>query len=431
MSKKHKVIIRRCPDYQDVDRIRGIVAEGMEELGTKPFGKVLLKPNIVFAHKRYGRFSYTHPNVIEAIIDELTARPEVEWVTIGERTSIYMPTRFNFMQAGYNKLRKKSKVKVCFFDEDELVDVPCEKGTVHKNIRLSRTIAESDYKVYAPKLKNHVSTKLTCSLKLNIGICDSKERLKGHDFHLEEKIADLYEVGHPDLVVADAVTIGQQNEIVPKPLSLGAIIMGTSGVAIDSVAARIIGFDPDEIRHLRIARSRGWEPVNDNDIEITGDVSLDELKDKTKDFDRTFSDLETLDTPLRFHLGNYPDGDELCHGGCINMIKGALAVFEAYKAGAVKNARDTAIVIGEYEGDVDGHGHTIILIGDCAKIKGEVKGKIRHIKGCPVAIPFFAVPASYYCKMPSVYMDSDYFFKYPYCFVLAFVNKLINRGLSI
>ena len=430
MAEKHKVIIRSCPDYDDQNRIRSIVAEGMQELDIKPFGKVLYKPNIVFAHKRYGMYPFTHPNVTEAILDELTARPEVEKVTIGERTSVYMPTRFNFNQAGYGRFRKKPKVDVRFFDEDALVEVPFEKGVVHKTMLLSRTVAEADYKVYAPKLKHHISTKLTCTLKLNIGICDQKQRLEGHHYQLEEKIADLYEVGHPDFIVVDAVIIGQQNEIVPKPLNLGIIMMGTSGVAVDSVAARLIGFDPDEIQHLRIARERGWEPVSDDDIDIITDVPMEKLLEKTKNFDRTFSDLEALDTPLRFYMGNYPEANERCIGGCPNMLKGALAVFEAYKPGGIKQSNDTAIVVGEYEGDVDGHGHTILLIGDCAQIKGKVTGKTKRIKGCPVAIPYFAIPATFYCKMPNVYIDLDYFTKYPAGFVVSYINRFINRTLK-
>ena len=39
---KHKVLIRRCDEY-DADRIRGIVKEGMEELGVRPSGRVLLQ----------------------------------------------------------------------------------------------------------------------------------------------------------------------------------------------------------------------------------------------------------------------------------------------------------------------------------------------------------------------------------------------------
>ncbi len=46
---KHKVIIRKCPDY-DADKIAGIIREGMQELGAIPEGNILLKPNTVIAH---------------------------------------------------------------------------------------------------------------------------------------------------------------------------------------------------------------------------------------------------------------------------------------------------------------------------------------------------------------------------------------------
>lgn len=432
MNAEHKVIIRRCPDYDDLDRIRGIIKEGMEELGARPAGKVLLKYNLVFAHKKFGRFAYTHPHVLESLIDVLAARPEVEKVTLGERTGVYMPTRYNFNAAGYNYLRKKPKVDVCFFDEDRQVEVEFEKGTFHKKLLFSRTLVEADYKVYAPKLKHHVTTKLTCALKLNIGICDQKERLFGHDHHLEEKIADLYEVGHPDLVVVDAVDIGQKNEIFPVPLRLGAIIMGSSGVAVDSVAARILGFKPGEIEHLRIARSRGWEPVSDDQIKIESELSWDEIEETTKDFDYGYSDLDKIDTPIRFFLGNYPGGDEPCWGGCINMLKGALAGFEAYKTASLKRARPLAIVVGEYGGDVDGLGYPILLIGKCTKILGKTKGKTRRIRGCPVGIPIFTILAPYYLRVPSPLLGEspDQIYKFPYQAAVAYFNKFRNRILK-
>jgi len=428
-ADKYKIIIRRCPDYNDLDRIKGMVSEGMEELGAKPFGKVLLKYNLVFAHGRFGLHPYTNPRVLEAIIDVLAARPEVEKIILGERTGIYVPTRYHFAKAGFDFFRKKPKVEICFFDEDKLVEVKLAKGGFHKSLRFSKTLIEADYKLWAPKLKHHVTTRLTCALKLNIGICDQKERLVGHDWRLEEKIADLYEVGHPDFIVVDAVDIGQQNEIFAKPLRLGAIMMGNSGVAIDSVGARILGFEPDRIEHLKIARSRGWEPVSDDQIEIKSELSWDEIREKTRDFDYSFSDLEKLDTPIRFFIGNHPGGNEPCWGGCINTLKGGLAGFDAYQAGSIKKARPVAMVVGEYEGDVDGQGLPVLLIGNCTKVKGRVKGKTRRLWGCPVGIPIFTLLAPYYFRIPSPLLGENPLeaFRFPYQIALANFYKFRNR----
>lgn len=428
MAEKHKVIIRKCPEY-DYDTIRGIVTEGIEELGAKPHGKVLLKPNLIFAHRRYGKHGCTNVTVMEAVIDILGENSEVDKITIGERTGVTVPTRYTFSEAGYGPFRKKPKVDICFFDEAKKVEVPLEKGTFHKSLKFAKALVDADYKVWAPKLKHHVSTKMTCALKLNIGICDSKERLLGHDWHLEEKIADLYEMGYPDLVVVDAVDVGEQNEVVSKPLHVGIIMMGTTGVAIDSVGARILGFDPNEIEHLRIARERGWEPVSDDQIDLVTEVPLEELQEKTKNLDRTFHDPRELDTPIRFYFGNHPGGKEICNTGCVNMIKSCLAVMDANSPGCLDSARPVAVVIGEYDGDVDGQGHPIILVGDCTEIGGKVTGKTKRVKGCPVLVPMFMIPGCMAFKTPNPYLDPVAMYTFPYHMARSYFQKLINQVL--
>lgn len=429
MKSTFKVIIRRCPDYDNVGRIRAIVREGMEELGSKPRGKVLLKYNMVFAHRKISPFAHTHPNVLEAVIDALASRPEVEKIILGERTGVYMSTRYVFNNTDYKRLLKKPKVELCFFDEDKLVNVNLEKGVFHKRLRFSRSLITADYKVYAPKLKHHVTTKLTCALKLNIGICDQKERLCGHDYHLEEKIADLYEVGHPDFVVVDAIDVGQKNEIFPTPKRFGLIIMGDSGVAVDSVAARIIGFAPNDIKHLKIARSRGWPPVRDDQIEISSEVPWEEIERLSDGFDYSYSDLSQVETPARFMIGNHPGGSEPCWGGCINMLKGALAGFDAGHPGSLKNAKPVALVIGEYKGDVDGMGYPVLLVGKCSKVIGKIDGKTRRIPGCPVGIPIFTLLAPHYLKIPSPLLAEDprELYKFPLYSGVALLHKFINR----
>ena len=425
----HKVIIRRCPDYDNVDRIRGLVAEGMAELGAKPHGRVLLKYNLVFAHPRMGRSAFTNPSVLEAVIDAVGARPEVDKVILGERTGAYMPTRYAFRMSPFARLAQKPKVEVCFFDEDKKVEVELTKGVYHKKLKLARTIVEADYKIYAPKLKHHVSTKLTCALKLNIGICDQKERLDGHDWRLEEKIADLYEPGHPDFIVVDAIDAGQKNEIFPEPRRLGLLMMGTSSVAVDAIAARILGFSSGDIKHLRLARERGWEPVSDDQIELVSEVPWTEIEQKAKDWDCSFGDLDQIETPVRFFLGHHPGGTEPCWGGCINMLKGALAGFDANRPGCLKDARPLAVVVGEYEGDVDGQGLPVLLIGKCTKVKGKINGRVYRVPGCPVGIPIFTILAPIFLRIPSPILSESpvQALVFPYDIARAWLNRLKNR----
>lgn len=428
MAEKHPVLIRQCEDYENLEKMRKIVRAGIKTLKVQPRGKVLLKPNLIFAHPRYGRYGFTNPRLVEAVIDVLGEMPEVTKITIGERTAVTVPTRMSFFEAGYGPLLKKPKVEVCFFDEAEQVMVPVKKGTVHRSLRIARALAEADFKLWMPKLKAHVSSKLTCAMKLNIGILDSKDRLNGHDFRLEEKIADLYEIGHPDLVVCDAIYVGQQAELVPKPLPVGIIMMGLKGLAVDVIGAKIIGLDPMEVGHIRIARERGWPPITDDEIALDTEVPWEEILDKTKNFDRSYSDPRELDTPLRFFLGPYPGGTEICQTGCTNMLKTVLSILEAYTPGSLKQARPVAVVIGEFDGDVDGQGHPILMLGDCAKIKGRVIGKTKKFRGCPLLVPTFMAPAAFYFGTPNPYFDLAAW-KYPLYLAQSYINKFRNRGL--
>src|SRR5258706_13113665 len=92
-----KVILRSCRDY-DPERIRTIIREGLEELGLKPFGRTLVKPNLVAAGPLFPH-AYTRPEFGEGV---LRALRDVggEWMTelaAGRRGGRTEPTRVSFL----------------------------------------------------------------------------------------------------------------------------------------------------------------------------------------------------------------------------------------------------------------------------------------------------------------------------------------------
>jgi len=423
--ERYEVLLREVIGY-DYKKIREVIQEGMKHFGVKPKGRVFVKPNVIFAHKRYGTTGYTNPVVLRAVLEELSERKEVERITLGEHCAVTVPTRYAFSEAGYNSLKKIPKVRFRFVEEEPKIFIDLKKAAIHKRLPIAKSMFEADFKLWVPKLKHHASTKITCSLKLNLGILDSSTRLMAHDFRLEEKIADIYEAGYPDFIVVDAIGIGEQAELVPTLKRIDCIMMGTSGVAIDSVGARILGFQSSEIEHLRIARERGWQPVSDDRIGIIGDVSLEKLKERVGVLDRTYHDPRQVDTTLRFYLGNYPEGNRLCETGCNNMIKTALAIFNAYDPGCLKTAKPLAVVIGEYQGDVDGQGHRVVLVGDCARVKGKLTGKTYRVSGCPVLVPLFITPAAYLFGLKNPYNDPGALLPFPYFMGVSYLVKGAN-----
>jgi uncharacterized protein (DUF362 family) len=57
----------RCDAY-DPDKIAGIIKEGMQELGVKPSGKVLLKPNVVIAHPETFPNAFTRSEFLDGAL---------------------------------------------------------------------------------------------------------------------------------------------------------------------------------------------------------------------------------------------------------------------------------------------------------------------------------------------------------------------------
>jgi len=41
----------------------------------------------------------------------------------------------------------------------------------------------------------------------------------------------------------------------------------------------------------------------------------------------------------------------------------------------------------------------VILVGDCTKVGGSLKGKVVRVKGCPVPVPFFMLYSCHYGKI--------------------------------
>ncbi|MCU0845651.1 MAG: DUF362 domain-containing protein [Spirochaetes bacterium] len=404
--RKRKVILRRCDEYNP-KVIQGIIREAMEELGEKPKGKILIKPNVVTANKQYIFDSYTNRNVTEAMVNVLRESYGADGnITIGESGGIGLPTRLFFAESDYDKLSKRLNVPLVDLNEEELRTVTLKKAKWHKTMLMAKSLYEAEYKIWMPKLKFHIVVDITNALKLNIGILSHKERFLYHDDRLHEKIVDLLEPGYPDLVVTDAITVGRGFESSPFPHHLGAIMISNDPLAADVVAAKIMNYEPESVIYLREARDRGYGSLDINDVVITGDVGWEELAARMKGVDSPFQDLQKLDTPIRFYEGANKSTGNICYGGCICSIKGVMGTADRRYEGNLKNAKKGAIVMGYYRGDVVHPGEPVVLVGTCAGVEGRLEaGKVVHIKGCPVKVADLMIFGLRHFKMKSPAWD--------------------------
>jgi uncharacterized protein (DUF362 family) len=422
--RSYRVILRRCESVEP-ERVQSIVAESLGELGLKPAGKVLIKPNVVTANREYIQHSYTDPRIVAEVVKWASSAGAAK-ITVGESGGYGIPSRLFLSEAGYFDL-KRLGADVLDFNTEPSSKIPLLRGEHHKSLLVARSLREADCLIWMPKLKYHICCTITCALKLNVGILTHKERMLFHDDRLDEKIVDLLEVGYPDAVVTDAVQIGTGFESAPHPVHLGVIMVADDPVAMDIAACRVLGYEPSECRHLMLAIKRGFGPKNIDDVQIEGDVSLDELRAKTHGHVSEYQDIQKVKTPIKFYSGNAPDRDRFCHGGCLAAVKGCLGTIDKRRPGSVARAKVGAIVTGVYHGDVDAGDGTALLVGACTKVNGKIRAKkIRRVGGCTVGTKQLLVAIPWHFGLPSPMSDVKDALKFIYFSIDKFVRRLLS-----
>jgi uncharacterized protein (DUF362 family) len=382
MEKKHRVLIMRCDEY-DSDKIYGIIKEGMEELGIKPSGKILLKPNVVIAHPEVFPHAFTRKEFLDGAISATKACAEgVKEIAVGERSGITIPTRFNFKMAGYPEVIKKHKIKTYYFDEVKQVPFALKrKENLRKTMFFPKPVVESDFLINLPKFKAHPWCRLTLSLKNFIGIQDDRHRLVDHNLFLEHKIADLQEVIQPKFIAIDAITAGQKMMLTPTPFDMGAIVMGTNSCAVDTVGCHMVHVDPKDLIHLRFASERGFGPMNLEEIEVGGDFPLAEMQEKTKGFEFCMEHIDDYfkeGCNLSCTVGTFPEkhSADYCWGGCPGALQEAMHIFKGYYPNAYQEMKKVRYVVGKVRGPLDlEDGEKVIFAGDCTSWEGKMDGQ--------------------------------------------------------
>lgn len=380
MGHRPRVILRHCSEY-DPERIEQIAGDGLDALGLVPHGRTLVKPNVVAAGEFFPH-AYTRPEFVEGVLRALKKRGNgITELAVGERSGITMPTRFTFKNAGYYEMaRRVGDVKLYHFEESQQVEIPLyHQGRLRDSFYTPEPVAQADFFVNCPKLKAHPWTTVTFSMKNYIGIQDDKHRLVDHDHALNYKVADLQYITQPQFICTDAIIAGEGRMLTPLPYRLDLVAMGNNQVAFDAVCCHIIGVDPMSVAHIRLAHERGFGPVDLHEIEILGDVSLEEAKERAQKFEVGLIRVEDYfkDSNIKAYAGPPPgDLEEYCWGGCPGALEEAIEILRIYDKTTDEKIPPMHIVFGAYEGEIDAKaGETVVFMGDCATYKGQIGGK--------------------------------------------------------
>ena len=226
--------------------------------------KVLIKVNFITV-KTWDTGATTDPIVVEAIIKKLRTLPVEIYVVESdatmtnadkafEATGMREMCRLNDVQC-LNLRKVKDRVKI---------DVPAGEGL--SRITVPRIVTESAI-ISAAKLKTHMSTKVTLGMKNMFGLLPDKLKGKYHLKGISKVIVDINSVLKSKLTVIDGfVGMEGHGPSDGKPVQMDLIVAGQDPVATDATASRIMGFDPQEIKHIRRAYEKGLGNIDNIDI---------------------------------------------------------------------------------------------------------------------------------------------------------------------
>jgi len=283
-----RVSLVRCADYQPE------LVDAALELALRPFGglggaagfqrsisrgtKVLLKPNFLRAAPAEAALS-PHPQIVRAILEQL--------LNLGAQIRIGDSPAFGSARGvaeatGIAQVADRLGVPIVEFRNPRKVTA---HGLNLGSLQIDKEVLDSDAVINLCKLKSHSQMLMTGAVKNLFGCITGKRkplwhmRLGDRENLFAELIVAIYREIGPVMSICDAV-LAMEGDGPGKgdPRHVGLLLAAEDGVALDTVLAELVGHQSEEIRILRAARDMNCGTSRLSEIELSGDISLDESK---------------------------------------------------------------------------------------------------------------------------------------------------------
>lgn len=283
-DKDHRSIVSvvQCQSY-DQYLVDQAVRQSLKNVGgLEQFVKkgtcVHIKPNLLTA-KSPDKAATTHPAVVQSIVKYVQDLGGI--VTMGDSPAgISRPIEEYWRETGMIEIASKTKAKLVKFEK---------KGVVERTVNgvsyfIAKAVATADIIINVCKLKTHNLTLFTGAIKNIFGTIPG---FKKSEYHKQAPkveafskiIVDIFSAVSPQLNIMDAIKIMEGNgPSAGKPRYLGLILTSVDAVALDSLAAKLIGFEDGEILTTEEAYQRGLGEKDINKIVIRG-ASLEPYQD--------------------------------------------------------------------------------------------------------------------------------------------------------
>ena len=373
---KVSIVQTRGDDYP---AIKSAVKKAIDFIGglsdiIQPGNRVLIKPNLLGVPEFRLSGAVTRWEVCKAIYEEVLnvgGKP-----FIAESASIGADTEDVILFCGYSRLREEGfeviDLKSGNYENDVLKP---DNPLLYNELHTWKPVVDADVIISVPVMKTHDQTEVTLGLKNLKGLISDSEKKQFHSLGVTDGVVDIVKVLKPALTIFDG-TYGQEGmgPMFGDTVKMDLIIASKDVVACDSVASKLMGYEPNEVGILVSAAKCGLGFMDIEDIDIVGDT----IEQHRRKFKRA-NETTIQGVPSSFEIV----WNETACTGCRNTIISCLLKIKEDKlldklsgkfavAGSLKREELPEICSKE----------NTVLIGKCAAALEEC-GYNNAVLGCP------------------------------------------------
>ena len=306
---------------------------------------VLIKPNLV-EPEPWTTGQTTNPALIEAIV-LWCRRQGAERIAIGEGPSYFQPAsdlRACFTKTGIADVARRQNIQWILFDDHGYRTFIRHSSRLPTHFSVSEHAFIWDHIINVPVPKPHYLTTVSIAMKNLKGFIKRDHKPLFHHAGsqgIHGAITDLNLLIRPSLNIVDGSAAAHCNE----PF----LLAGTDIVAVDTIAASLMGYNPQEVKTVELGYKAGLGQKDLTAIEIIG------------------HDIQTfrmnMQQPLELLRNEFPEITLLASSACSGCLLPLFAAFRRLRDSHVKPTGPITLTAGPHEYTPEAS----VFIGRCAR----------------------------------------------------------------
>jgi len=230
-----------------------------------PGAEVSLKVNLGWDKLIPGAVSA--PWVVEGVIR--TIREHVGRIFLVESDQVVVDVEVALRKTGLHRVCKEYDVEWVNMSRGRFVRIQNGERLVLRDVYIPEILTRTEV-ITLPLMKTHNKTVISGAIKNQWGCLQTLR----HNFHLvlSQALVDVNAIVRPRFAIMDGtVALEGNGPKAGRPKEMNLVLASGDLVALDVIAAEVMGFDPDQIEHLQLCARYGLGIADRKKIIVEGE----------------------------------------------------------------------------------------------------------------------------------------------------------------